>query len=213
LIIRRCIQKAKPVIVATQMMESMIVNPSPTRAEVTDVANAVLDGADCVMLSGETSVGRHPDKVVRAMIKIIEQAEEIYEPQGKRPKPDSHSESFLSDTICLTAPHIAESIHAKALTGVTVTGYTGFKMSSYRPKCNIYIFSDREYLLSTLSLVWGVRGFYYDKFTTTDETIHDITEILKDFNCVEKGDIIVNTGSMPLHKRFKTNMLKITIVD
>jgi pyruvate kinase len=213
MIIRRCIQKAKPVIVATQMMESMITNPSPTRAEVTDVANAVLDGADCVMLSGETSVGRHPEKVVQAMIKIIIEAEANYEMQGKRPKPDPHSESFLSDTICLNAPKIAEEIKAKAITGVTVTGYTGFKMSSYRPKCDIYIFSDREYLLSTLSLVWGVRGFYYNKFTTTDETIHDLTEILKDHECLTTGDITVNTGSMPLHKRFKTNMLKITIVE
>ncbi len=212
-IIKRCIQKAKPVIVATQMMESMISNPSPTRAEITDVANAVLDGADCVMLSGETSVGHHPDQVVIAMNKIIAEAELNYEMQSKRPKPDPKSDSFLSDNICLMAPKVAEDIHAKAITGLTVTGYTGFKMSSYRPKCNIFIFSDREFIPSTMSLVWGVKSFIYDKFTTTDETIHDLAEMLKEKGYIKTNDIIVNTGSMPLHKRFKTNMLKITIVE
>lgn len=212
-IIKRCIQRAKPVIVATQMMESMINNPSPTRAEITDVANAVLDGADAVMLSGETSVGKHPIKVVQAMNKIIEEAEQHYEMHSRRPKPNPDSSTFYSDTICLTAPKIADEIGAKAISGLTVSGYTAFKMSSYRPKCKIYIFSDQEHMLSTLNLVWGVKCLLYDKFTTTDETIHDITEMLKDIGAVYPGDVIVNTGSMPLHKRFRTNMLKITVVD
>jgi len=212
-IIKRCIQRAKPVIVATQMMESMITNPSPTRAEVTDVANAVLDGADAVMLSGETSVGMHPIKVVQAMNKIIEEAEKHYEMHTKRPKPNPDSSTFYSDTICLAAPKIADEIGAKAISGLTVSGYTAFKMSSYRPKCKIYIFSDQEILLSTLNLVWGVKCFLYDKFTTTDETIYDISEILKENGVVSPGDVIVNTGSMPIKKRFRTNMLKITVVD
>jgi len=212
-IIKKCIQNAKPVIVATQMMESMITNPSPTRAEITDVANAVLDGADCLMLSGETATGNHPVKVIDAMIKIIDQAEANYEMQGKRPKPDPDSDSYFSDTICINAPKIADEIKANGITGVTVTGYTAFKMSSYRPKCYIYIFSDRRYLLNTLSMVWGVKGLYYDKFTTTDETIYDISELLKTKGYINSGDVLVNTGSMPLHKRFKTNMLKITIVE
>lgn len=212
-IIKRCIQRAKPVIVATQMMESMITNPSPTRAEITDVANAVLDGADAVMLSGETSVGKHPIKVVQAMNKIIEEAEQHYEMHTKRPKPNPDSSTFYSDTICLAAPKIADEIGAKAISGLTVSGYTAFKVSSYRPKCKIYIFSDREHLLSTLNLVWGVKCFKYDKFTTTDETIYDISEILKENGLVEVGDTIVNTGSMPLQKRYRTNMLKITVVD
>ncbi len=212
-IIRRCIQRAKPVIVATQMMESMITNPSPTRAEITDVANAVLDGADAVMLSGETSVGKHPIKVVQAMNKIIEEAEQHYEMHTKRPKPNPDSSTFYSDTICLAAPKIADEIGAKALCGLTVSGYTAFKMSSYRPKCKIYVFSDQEHMLSTLNLVWGVKCYKYDKFTTTDETIHDLTEILKENGDVNLGDVIVNTGAMPLHKRYRTNMLKITVVD
>jgi pyruvate kinase len=213
MIIRKCIQKAKPVIVATQMMESMITNPSPTRAEVTDVANAVLDGTDAVMLSGETSVGAHPSKVVEAMNAIILDAELHYEMMDKRPKPDSDSDTYLSDVICLTAPKIAEEIGAKALIGLTVSGYTAFKMSSYRPSAPIYIFSDRKHMLKTLNLVRGVKCFSYEKFTTTDETIHDTIEILKTKGLLVPGDLAVNTGSMPLQKRFKTNTVKITIVE
>lgn len=213
MIITRCIQKAKPVIVATQMMESMITNPSPTRAEVTDVANAVLDGTDAVMLSGETSVGNHPELVVQAMNNIIAEAEQHYVWHGKRPVPDPESETYLSDTLCLNAPIIAEEINAKAIVGLTVNGYTAFKISSYRPKAGIHIFSDRPYMLSTLSLVWGVKGYLYTKFTTTDETIEDLNNTLKEEGVVESGDVVINTGSMPLHKRFKTNMLKITTIE
>lgn len=212
-IIRRCIQKAKPVIVATQMMESMITNPSPSRAEISDVANAVLDGTDAVMLSGETSVGDHPVKVVEAMNLIISDAEAHYAMKDKRPKPDPESDSFLSDVMCLNAPQIADVINAKAIIGLTVSGYTAFKMSSYRPAANLYMFSDRPDMLKTLNLVWGVRCFAYTKFTTTDETIHDTIEVLKSHKLLVTGDTVVNTGSMPIHMRFKTNMVKITVVE
>jgi len=212
-IIRRCLQKSKPVIVATQMMESMITNPSPTRAEITDVANAVLDGADAVMLSGETSVGIHPSLVVKQMNKIIEEAEKHYELLGKRPKPNKDSSTYYSDTICLTAAKIAEDIKANAILGITVSGYTAFRVSSYRPKTNIYIFSSVRPILGTMNLVWGVRGFFYDKFSSTDETIEDLCEILKEKKLLNNGDVIINTASMPLHKRFRTNTLKITLVE
>jgi pyruvate kinase len=212
-IIKRCMQKSKPVIVATQMMESMITDPSPSRAEITDVANAVLDGCDAVMLSGETSVGKHPVKVVEAMNKIITEAEKNYEMRDKRPKPDFESPTFYSDTICLSAPKIAETIKAKAIIGLTVSGYTAFKMSSYRPNAKIYIFSNQMHMLATLNLVWGVRCYYYDKFTTTDDTIEDTIEILIADGRLKSGDSVINTGSMPLHKRFRTNMLKITHVE
>lgn len=212
-IIRRCLQKSKPVIVATQMMESMITNPSPSRAEITDVANAVLDGADAVMLSGETSVGNHPDLVVKAMNKIIAEAEKHYELLEKRPKPNRGSDTYYSDTICINAARIAENIKAKAILGVTVSGYTAFKVSSYRPKTHIYIFSSVRPILGTMNLVWGVKAFYYDKFSSTDETIEDIIEILKDKKLLKEKDIVVNTASMPLHKRFRTNTLKITHVE
>ena len=147
MIIAKCIQKAKPVIVATQMMESMITNPSPSRAEVTDVANAVLDGTDAVMLSGETSVGNHPALVVEAMRRIIGEAEASYHMIGKRPNPDPDAETFLSDVLCLNAPRLAEEVNAKAILGLTVNGYTAFKISSYRPKPDIHIFSDKPFAL------------------------------------------------------------------
>ncbi len=212
-VIARCIKAGRPVIVATQMMESMITNPSPTRAEITDVANAVLDGADAVMLSGETSVGKHPIGVVTAMSKIIEQAEKHYELNSKRPKAKKESETYYSDTICFSAAKLASDIGAKAILGITVSGHTAFKVSSYRPNSDIFIFSSVKQMLGTMNLIWGVRTFFYDKFSSTDETITDLSEILKREKLLEKGDVVVNTASMPLHKRFRTNTLKITIVD
>lgn len=212
-IIQRCIQRARPVIVATQMMDSMITNPSPTRAEITDVANAVLDGTDAVMLSGETSVGRHPVKVVEAMNKIIAEAEQRYSMVGKRPKPSPKSSTFHSDVICLYSARSAEEVNAKAIIGMTMSGYTAFKISSYRPNAKIYIFSEKRSILSTLNLVWGVRCYYYGKFTTSDETFYDVVEILKRQNRVETDDIVINTGTMPLHHRGTTNMLKVTVVE
>lgn len=214
-IIRKCMQRARPVIVATQMMDSMITNPSPTRAEITDVANAVLDGTDAVMLSAETAAGNHPVKVVEAMCKIISEAEKHYYGSEKRVTPvlSDKARTFYSDVVCFNAARTAEEIGAKAIIGMTSSGYTAFKVSSYRPKADIFIFSDRMHMLSTLNLVWGVRCFYYDRFTTTDETIVDVTEILKTAEVIHPGDVIVNTGSMPLHRRHRTNMLKVTEVE
>ncbi len=212
-IIKKCIQWARPVIVATHMMDSMIKQPIPTRAEITDVANAVLDGADAVMLSGETSVGAHPVKVVEAMNKIIEQAEQVFSIKGRRPKPSSKSRTFISDAVCFNAAKTAEELGAKAIVGMTSSGYTAFKVSSYRPDSRIYIFSDSVHMLSTLNLVWGVKCFYYDKFTSTDETIQDVADILLKIGVVKKDDIIVNTASMPLHRRHRTNMLKVTVIE
>ncbi len=212
-IIRRCIQRARPVIVATQMMESMMTNPSPSRAEITDVANAVLDGTDAVMLSGETSVGMHPVETVLAMNKIIKEAERHYQLKDKRPKANKDSSSFYSDVVCITAAETSEKVGAKAICGLTVSGYTAFKVSSYRPHSKICIFSSSTTMLKTLNLVWGVKCFHYDKFTTTDETIEDTITILKEYKVVKKGDVVINTSSMPIEKRFTTNMMKITVVE
>ena len=209
----KCLQLGRPCIVATQMMESMIHNPSPARADITDVADAVLDGADAVMLSGETSVGDHPVKVVEAMSTIIEEAEAHYHFHEKKSKPSRKSNTFFSDVICYQAVKTAEYVGAKALLGMTVSGYTAFRMAAYRPPNAIYIFSDRRYMLATLNLVWGVRTFFYDRFTTTDDTISDVVEILKVHHMVKPGDLVVNTGSMPLGKRARTNMLKLTLVE
>ena len=156
-IIAKCIQRARPVIVATQMMDSMITSPTPSRAEITDVANAVLDGADAVMLSAETSVGKHPVKVVEARNKIIEEAETYFNFDGRRPVANPKSRTFQSDIICFNAGKTAMEVGAKAIVGMTSSGYTAFKVSSYRPKKEIYMFSDRMHMLATLNLVWGVR--------------------------------------------------------
>jgi pyruvate kinase len=212
-IINKCIQAACPVIVATQMMESMITNPGPTRAEITDVANAVLDGTDAVMLSGETAIGKFPVEVVRQMNKIIIEAEKTYTQEGRRPKPTKKSSSFLSDVVCFNAAKTAVEIGASALIGMTYSGYTAFKLSSYRPKLKIFIFSDRQLMLSTLNLVWGVRCYYYDKLSSTDQTIKDVVGILKEYHKIKSGDVVVNTGSMPVHERLRTNMMKVTIVE
>lgn len=210
MIVEKCIHYARPVIVATQMMDSMITNPSPTRAEITDVANAVLDGADAVMLSGETSVGKHPRKVVAAMRKIINEVEQHGGIYFKGLTPDIESPTFLSDAICYNSCKIAREVNARAIVGMTKSGYTAFLVSSCRPSCRIYIFSDNNAMLKTLNLVWGIQGFYYDKFTSTDETINDVQEILKREGHADVGDIIINTGTMPLHQRGRTNMLRIS---
>ncbi len=213
MIVKKCIQWARPVIVATQMMDSMITNPSPTRAEVTDVANAVLDGADAVMLSAETAAGAHPALVVSSMRKIIAEAEKHYAIEGKRPHAVEKSRTFLSDVVCFNAARTAEEIDAKAIIGMTTSGYTAFKVSSYRPKSNIFIFSDKPSMLNTLNLVWGVRCFAYNKFSTTDETVQDLVDILKEQKIVKEGDVVVNTGSMPIERRFRTNMMRVTVVE
>ncbi len=213
IIISKCMQRGVPVIVATQLMDSMINNPSPTRAEILDVANAVLDGTDAVMLSAETAIGKHPVKVIEAMNKIIREAEKNYDLTGKRAKASRKSSTYHSDVICINAGKTADDIRAKGIVGITISGHTAFKISSYRPNCKIFIFSNRLTTLCALNLVWGVEAFYYDKFTSTDETIADVNRILLDSKAVKKGDFLINTGSMPLHRRFRTNFLKITLLD
>lgn len=212
-IVRKCRQRARPVIVATQMMDSMITSPSPTRAEITDVANAVLDGTDAVMLSGETSVGKHPVTVIKAMVKIINEAEAVFDISGRRPSPAKKSRTYYSDVACFMAARAATEVDAEAIVGMTSSGYTAFKVSSFRPDSKIYVFSDKMHMLSTLSLVWGVRSFYYDKFTTTDETVEDVNNILKQEKLVHEGNVVINIGSMPLHRRFRTNMMRMTIIE
>lgn len=211
-IVNRCIQKAKPVVIATQMMESMIENSTPTRPEVTDVANAVIDGADAVMLSGETSVGKYPVKVIQTMERILENVEKSDLIYNKNLIADKKSPSFISDTICYNSCKIANDLGAKAIIGMTKSGYTGFMVSSYRPKAKIFIFTDDQRLLNTLNLCWGVRAFTYDRFVSTDVTIRDVIKILKKEKLVNRGDIVVNSASMPLREQGRTNMVKVTVV-
>jgi len=213
-IVKRGLELSKPVIIATQMMESMITNPNPTRAEANDVANAVMDGADAVMLSAETSVGQYPVKVVEAMQRIIANVEEnTNAPFFKGKRPDDNSPTFMSDEVCFTAVRMSDHLNANAITGLTQSGYTGFKIASFRPKAHIYIFTANKRLLTRMNLVWGVRSFYYNKMVSTDETFNDINQGLKKQGLVAKGEVVINTASMPIHERLRTNSLKITVID
>jgi pyruvate kinase len=211
-IIRKCIHRAKPVIVATQMMESMIDRVKPNRSEVTDVANAVLEGTDAVMLSAETATGQHPALVVETMRKIILEVErtEYHYNREEDLVPQPHSPSFLSDAICYNACKLAKDANADALVGMTQSGYTAFILSSYRPKCPLYIFSKQKSLINQLSLSWGVRAFHYAEEESVDDIIHDQHAILKERGFIKPGDVVVNTGSLPIAEHLATNLLKIT---
>jgi pyruvate kinase len=211
-IIRKCIHRAKPVIVATQMMESMMEKTQPNRSEITDVANAVYDGTDAVMLSGETAIGKYPELVVQAMRKICDEVEKEAVIYTRDLIPQKHSPSFLSDALCYNACKIAEDLDAKAMIGMTRSGYTAFKLSSFRPHAEIYIFSDRQSIINQLSICWGVKAFTYDKFESTDATIKDVQQILMDNNYVKSGDVVINTASMPLNEQGIANMVKITVI-
>lgn len=213
MLVKKSLRNAKPVIIATQMMESMIENITPTRAEVNDVANAVLDGADAVMLSAETSVGKYPVEVIEAMRKIVrevEQSESIY--HHEYPPATPKQERFITDSICYNACRLALRVGAKAIATLTFSGYTAFKISSYRPQANVYVFTGNNAILNQLSLVWGVKSFYYDEMVSTDHTIDDLKNILFDNDEVKKGEFMINTASMPIAERGMTNMVKLTVV-
>jgi pyruvate kinase len=214
-IIRKSIHRAKPVIVATQMMESMIDRTKPNRSEITDVANAVLEGADAVMLSAETATGNYPTLVVETMRKIIMEVERTDYNYNREDElaPQPHSPSFLSDAICYNACKLARDTQADALIGMTQSGYTGFMLSSYRPKSPLYIFSKEKTLINQLSLSWGVRAFHYAEEESIDDIVSDLTEILKQRGFLKKGDIVINTGSIPVNLHLPTNLLKISKVE
>ncbi|MCX6206156.1 MAG: pyruvate kinase [Bacteroidetes bacterium] len=211
-LIRKCLHRAKPVIVATQMMESMIDRVKPNRSEITDVANAVLEGADAVMLSGETAAGNHPTLVVQTMRKIIREIEkkEYRYDRSADLKPQPHSPSYHSDAICYNACKIAEDVEAQALIGMTQSGYTAFMLSSYRPSSPLFIFTKERSLVNQLSLSWGVRAFYYSEEESFDDMVNDQIDILKERGFLHAGDVVVNTGSTPVHLHLPTNMIKLT---
>ncbi|AMC11440.1 pyruvate kinase [Lutibacter profundi] len=214
LIQKRLVLKAKkaniPVIIATQMMETMIDNQVPTRAEVNDVANSIMDGADAVMLSGETSVGEFPIAVIKQMRRIIENVEN----SPLISIPDEYvqcvNERFISKTICHQAALMATSINAEVITTLTDSGYTAFHISSWRPTSNILVFSSNRRILAMLNLLWGVKGIYYDKFVSTDQTIKDINTIANQRGYLNEGDFAINITSMPVKERGMANTLRIT---
>ena len=212
MIVNKCINASKPVIIATQMMESMITSYTPTRAEVNDVANAVLDGADAVMLSAETSVGKYPVKVIEYMRRIITQIENDGRIYYREHAPELKTITYITDSICYNAIVMAKQADVKAIISITNSGYTAFKLSSHRPKANVFIFTDNHTLLSTLSLVWGVRGFYYDKYESTDQTISDLKDFIRERGFVKPDDLVINLASMPMKERGRTNMLKLSYI-
>jgi pyruvate kinase len=214
MIVEKCHLKAKPCIIATQMMESMIDSQSPTRAEVNDVANSVCDGADAVMLSGETSVGKFPAKVVETMAKIVAHVESTFDVKPNiENEPSVKNERYITKTICYNAAKIADQIDAAAILTMTFSGYTALKIAGHRPKTKIIVFTANRQIMNQMSLVWGVEAFFYDKMESTDQSFKDIKAILKESGTVKEGDLIVNIASMPIEERGFTNMLKISAID
>lgn len=213
MLVEKCVLASKPVIIATQMMESMITNYSPTRAEVNDVANAVLDGADAVMLSGETSVGKFPVKVIQDMKKIIMAIEKGGNIYFRVHPPEIKNQSFVTDSICYNSCLMAQQAGVKGIVCMTNSGYAALKVSSHRPKADIFVFTDNRSLLNTLGLVWGVRGFYYNKYESTDQTIEDIKSFLRDHGFLQVDDLVINIASMPMRERGRTNMLKLSYIS
>jgi len=213
MLISKCVRKAKPVIVATQMMESMITNMTPSRAEVNDVANAVLDGTDAVMLSGETSVGKYPVEVIRTMSNIIKEMETHEGIYNKEELPERNQERFISDSICFNACRLSQRVEAKAIITMSFSGYTAYKIASQRPNTSIFIFTSNRSILTQLNLLWGVRAFYYNKLISTDHTIADIKYLMKKEGYLNQGDLVINIASIPIEDLGGSNMLKLSYVD
>ncbi len=216
LIQKQLVLKAKsariPVIIATQMMESMITSLTPTRAEVNDVANSVMDGADAVMLSGETSVGQYPVQVIQKMsdiIKSVENSELINVPQKH---PHIKTKRYITKSICFHAANMANEINARGITTLTNSGYTAFQISAWRPKAHILAFSSNKRIISQLNLLWGVRAFYYDKFVSTDQTVVDVNKIALKKGYLEDGDMVISLAAMPIQEKGMVNTMRVTEV-
>ena len=217
LIQKKLVNRAKtariPVIIATQMMETMITSLTPTRAEVNDVANSVMDGADAVMLSGETSVGNYPVQVIETMSQIISAVEDsplIKVPQNT---PQIKTKRFITKSICYHAATMANVIKAKAICTLTNSGYTAFQISAWRPSTHILVFTSNKRILTQLSLLWGVKSFYYDKFVSTDDTITDVNNIVRQKGFAEKGDFLINLAAMPVTEKGMVNTLRVSEVE
>ena len=217
LIQKKLIHRAKtariPVIVATQMMETMITSLTPTRAEVNDVANSVMDGADAVMLSGETSVGNYPVEVITKMTQIIEAVEDsplIIVPQNA---PLVRTKRYITKSICYHAAIMANEIKAKAISTLTNSGYTAFQISAWRPSAHILVYTSNKRIVTQLSLLWGVNAYFYDKYVSTDDTVEDVNQIAKEKGYVKKGDMLINLAAMPVANKGMVNTLRVSEID
>lgn len=212
MIVDKCIEESKPVIIATQMLESMITNFRPTRAEANDVANAVLDGADALMLSGETSVGKYPVETIKAMQGIIDFTENNRNIYYKNHPPEKESSRFLPDSLCQSACTLANQVNAKAIIPFTFSGYTAIRLSSHRPKAEIFTFTANKKLLRELPLLWGVNTFYFPIFDSIDDAINYSIKKLLELKLVKKGDLVIHIASTPITAKDRTNMIKLSKV-
>ncbi len=199
-----------PIIIATQMMETMITSLTPTRAEVNDVANSIMDGADAVMLSGETSVGNYPVQVIEKITQIIKAVENSPLIKVPHDPPHIRTKRYITKSICYHAASMANEIKAKAICTLTNSGYTAFQISAWRPESNILVFTSNRRILSQLSLLWGVKAFFYDKYSSTDETIEDINKMALEEGVVEPGDFVINLAAMPIANKGMVNTLRVT---
>lgn len=201
-----------PVIIATQMMETMITSLTPTRAEVNDVANSVMDGADAVMLSGETSVGNYPVAVIKTMAKILKSVENSELIRVPQEPPQIKTNRYITKSICYHAAHMANEIEAQAICTLTNSGYTAFQISAWRPSAHILAFTSNKRILARLNLLWGVKAFYYDKYVSTDETVEDVNRIASESGYVHKGDYLINLAAMPIAEKGMVNTLRVSQV-
>lgn len=199
-----------PVIIATQMMETMITSLTPTRAEVNDVANSVMDGADAVMLSGETSIGNHPVQVIKTMAKILKSVEDSKLIRVPQEPPQIKTIRYVTKSVCYHAALMANEIDAKAICTLTSSGYTAFQISAWRPMAHILVFTSNRQILSRLNLLWGVKAFYYGKYVNTDETVEDVNQIAYEKGFVAKGDYLINLASMPIVEKGMVNTLRVS---
>ena len=217
LIQKQLVHKAKyariPVIIATQMMETMITSLTPTRAEVNDVANSVMDGADAVMLSGETSVGNYPVQVVEKMSQIILSVEDSDLIKIPVNDPKIRTKRFITKSVCYHAAIMANDIEAKVINTLTNSGYTAFQISAWRPQAHILAFTGNKRMLTQLSLLWGVQAYFYNKYESTDVTIEDINQIAKDHGYVHEGDFTINLASMPLVEKGMVNTVRVSVIE
>ncbi len=201
-----------PVIIATQMMETMITSLTPTRAEVNDVANSVMDGADAVMLSGETSVGNYPVEVIEKMASILQTVEGSSLIKVPHEPPHIKTKRYITKSVCYHAALMSNEINAKAISTLTNSGYTAFQVSAWRPNAHILVFTSNKRILTQLNLLWGVRAFYYDKYVSTDDTVEDVNKMATEKGFLEKGDMVISLAAMPIKTKGMVNTLRVTEV-
>ena len=211
-LVRKAKIARKPVIIATQMMETMIDSLTPTRAEVNDVANSVLDGADAVMLSGETSIGQYPVEVIQKMASIIEKVESSEYINVPAHVPVLRDDRYITNSVCFNAANMTPVIQAEVITTMTRSGYTAFQISSHRPNAHILTFTDNKRVVNMLNLLWGVQAIFYDNMVSTDDTVVEVNSIAKKMGYVKENDMVINLTSMPISAKGMVNTMRVSSI-